>query len=370
MQMPDDYYKVLGVQKGASADEIKKAYRELALKYHPDRNPDKEATERFKEVNEAYAVLSDPEKRRQYDAYGPAGFGQKYSEEEIFRNFDFEQIFKDIGINFGFGSGGQPFGSFFEQGAARQGGEGQSILYRMELPLDEIADGVQKEISVRHVKVCDRCKGSLAEPGTKVIRCPECGGTGRIVTTTNTFFGRMQSVAACRRCGGRGKSYEKRCRKCNGKGGVVDTERIMVTIPAGVYDGARLRLEGMGDYGPDGNGDLYVEIHERKHPVFAREGDNVHAQVRVPFYTAILGGRITVPTLHGEKEIAIEQGTQQGKSIILRGEGIRRLRGSGAGDEIITINIEIPGSLSGEQRELIERFRDREGSQRRKFGFV
>ncbi len=369
--MARDYYEILGVSRNASPEEIKKAYRELALKFHPDRNPDKKATEIFKEANEAYAVLSDPEKRRQYDAYGPAGFGQRYSEEEIFRNFNFEQIFKDMGINFGFGQGGDEiFGSIFGQGMGRQRDVGQSILYKMDLSLNEIAKGTQKEIQIRHLKRCERCGGGGAEPGSKMGKCSACNGSGRVARTTNTFFGRMQTVTVCERCGGKGKTYEKRCKQCNGKGGAIASERIMVTIPAGVSEGMRLRLDGMGDYGADGNGDLFVEVHELKHDQFRREGDDVYVHVRIPFYTAILGGRITVPTLDGDKEITLEAATQQGKEITLRGGGIRRLRGAGSGDEIVTVDIDLPKVLSQEQRDLIEKFRQSDQIGKKKFGFI
>ncbi len=368
--MTENYYDLLGVSKDASQEEIKKAYRKLALELHPDRNKDPQAVNRFKEINEAYAVLGDSEKKAQYDSYGPAGFGQRYNEEEIFRNFNFEQVFRDMGINIG-GMGTEDiFSSFFGQGA-RHPNLGQGILYRMDLTLEQIAKGTQQEISVRHVRRCDRCDGSGAEPGSKVIKCPECSGKGQVITTTNTFFGRMQTVTTCGRCGGKGKSYEKKCRTCNGKGGAVANENINVTIPAGVSEGTRLRLEGMGDYGPGGNGDLYVEIHELRHNTFARQGDDIHATVKVPFYTAILGGRIVVPTLDGQKELTLDQGMQQGKQIVLKGSGIKRLRGSGAGDEIITVDIEMPKSLSSQQRELIEKFKSsEEGVGKKKFGFI
>ncbi len=367
MTMAEDYYSILGVSKDASADEIKRAYRNLALQLHPDRNPSKEAGEKFREVNAAYAVLSDPEKRKQYDAYGPAGFSQHYSEEDIFRGFNFEQIFRDMGINIGGMGGEEMFGSLFGQGM-RSSNAGQSILYRIDLTLEQIAKGAQQEISVKHVRRCDRCEGSGAEPGSKVVKCPECSGRGQVVTVTTTILGRMQTVTTCGRCGGKGRSYEKRCRACNGKGGVVATEKVTVTIPAGVNEGMRLRLGGMGDFGPGGSGDLYVEVHELRHSTFTREGYDIHAEVKVPFYTAILGGSVSVPTLDGQREITIGEGTQQGKTIVIRGAGITKLRGGGSGDEIVTVNIEIPRSLSQQQRELIERFRESGQEGKRRFG--
>ncbi len=368
--MTQDYYELLGVPKDASQEQIKKAYRELALKYHPDRNNTKEAEAKFKEINAAYAVLGNPEKRKQYDTYGPNEFGQHYSEEEIFRNFNFNDIFREMGVNFGFGSGGDPFGSFFGQGGGREG-TGQSVLYRMPLTLEEIAKGADKEITIRHQKQCHHCSGSGAEPGTKVKKCPTCNGSGQVMTIRNTFIGRMQTIAVCSRCGGKGKSYEKRCRLCNGTGSTVQSERLTVHIPSGVYNGSRLRLEGMGDYGPGGTGDLYVEVEELRHKIFVRERDNIHTSVKIPFYTAILGGEINVPTLNGNKTITLEEGSQQDKQITLKGEGIKKTHGSGAGDEIITLKIEMPKTLSAEERSIIENFKqlsDRKGDGRH-FGF-
>ncbi len=360
--MAKDYYEILGVEKSASPEQIKKAYRDLALQYHPDRNKSKEAEERFKTINEAYAVLSDPEKRRQYDAVGPERFGQTFSQEDIFRGSNVEDILRSMGINinFGFGENDDFVSSFFGQNA-RQGEIGQSVLYKMDLSLEEIAKGTEKEISVRHVKRCSHCEGTGGEPGSKPSRCSRCNGSGRINAVQNTFFGRMQTVATCDRCGGSGRIYEKKCKACNGKGGAVATENAKVTIPAGVTNGMRLRLGGMGDYGKDGSGDLYIEVNELSHSTFDRQGDDIVTQLKVPFYTAILGGKITVPTLAGKKELTIEEGTQAGKSIVLKGEGIKHFRGGGYGDEIAKIEIEIPRSLSSDEKALLEHFRELRG---------
>lgn len=367
--MVRDYYEVLGVQRNAGLDEIKKAYRELALKYHPDRNKTKEAEEKFKEINEAYAVLSDEQKRRQYDAVGPERFNQSYSEEEIFRNVNFEQIFRDMGININFGFGGMEddmMGGFFTN--ARRGEVGQTILRRMDLSLEDIAAGTQKRVSIRHIKKCDHCSGTGGEPGSKLVRCATCKGSGNVNTVRDTFFGRMQTITTCERCGGRGNLYDKKCKVCNGKGGIVATEEVTVNVPAGVFNGARLRLAGMGDYGKDGSGDLLIEVLEQQHPRFQRDGDDIVTTVNVPFYTAILGGKITVPTLSdGQKEIVIEPGTQPGKKVVMKGSGIKRLRGGGAGDEIVIINIDIPRSVGGEERSMLEKLRDLHEGQKKKF---
>ncbi len=363
--MTKDYYEILGVPRNATLEEIKKAYRELALKYHPDRNKSKEAEEKFKEINEAYAVLSDPEKRRQYDMYGPSGFGQRYSEEDIFRGFNFEDIFRDLGINFGFDvsdfEGEDIFDLFQGQGRRRSANVGQSILYRLDITLEEAARGTEKEIRFRHIKKCPHCNGTGAEPNAKLIKCPECNGRGVIVTTRNTFFGRIQTSATCPRCEGSGKIYDKPCKVCNGTGGVVSEEKVVVKIPSGITDGARLRLRGMGDYAKGGTGDMFVEVHVLPHKIFKREGDDIYVNLDIPFYTAILGGKVKVPTLDGYKEIEIPRGTQHGDKITIRGEGIKTQRGSG--DEIVVVNILIPKSISREQEELIKKFKEiEEGS--------
>jgi len=375
--MVKDFYEILGVPRNASLDDIKKAYRELALRYHPDRNKSKDAEEKFKEINEAYAVLGDEEKRKQYDTYGPAGFEQRYSEEDIFRGFNFDEIFKDLGINMGFNFSNfsNPddfFGNFFSQGS-RGRETGESILYKLSITFEEAAKGVEKEIKFRHVKKCPRCNGTGAEPGAKTIRCPECNGRGVIVTVRNTFFGRMQTSATCPRCNGTGKIYDKQCKTCNGTGGIVGEDTVLVKIPPGVSSGMRLRLKGMGDYGKGGAGDLYVEVHVQRHKIFEREGDNIYANVEVPFYTAILGGTIKVPTLNGTKEISIQPGTQQNSKIVLHGEGIKSMKGSGTGDEIINLSIGIPKNLTKEEEELLRKFKSLRGEdddkQKKKFGF-
>ena len=372
--MAKDYYEILGVPKNATLDEIKRAYRELALKYHPDRNKSKDAEEKFKEINEAYAVLSDEEKRRNYDAYGPEGFQQQYSTEDIFRGFDFGDIFKDIGldINFGFPGGEDLFGGMFTQGGrGRNYDVGQSILYPLTIMLEEAANGTKKEIRIRHIKKCDRCNGTGAEPGAKVTKCSACNGTGYQKIVKSTFFGRMQVNTVCEKCGGTGKVYDKVCKACGGRGGVVGDDTILVEIPKGVTDGMRLRLKGMGDFGKDGNGDLYVEVHIAKHKLFRREGNDIYVNVDIPFYTAILGGEIEVPTLNGSEKIRIEPGTQPGARIVLQHEGIKSFRGNGNGDEIVTVNVTIPKNLTDEQKALIEKFKgeDQSGKHAKHFGF-
>ncbi len=367
--MATDYYEVLGVSKAATPDQIKRAYRELALKYHPDRNKEKSAEEKFKEINEAYAVLGDPEKRKRYDAYGPEQFSHQYSEEDIFRGFNFQDIFKDLGINVQFGGGGP--GDFFSTFGQEQQDSlrGSDILYRLNLTLEEIANGTKKKVEMRHIQKCGHCGGSGGEPGFKLVKCSTCGGAGRVRRVSNTMFGRMQVVTTCEVCGGQGKSYDRKCKVCGGSGGVVSPETIEVDIPAGIRDGMRLRLEGAGDYGKGSKGDLYIEINTITHKIFSRDGDDIYTEISVPFYTAVLGGKITVPTLSGTKEMTIDKGTQQNKKIVLKNGGIRRFRSNSYGDEIIKVNIEIPKSLSKDEEELISKFRDlREGNQKKRFG--
>lgn len=369
--MAEDYYDILGVQKTATTDEIKKAYRNLALKYHPDVNKNKQAEETFKEVNEAYAVLSNPEKRKNYDMYGAEGFQQRYSAEEIFRGTNFEDLFREMGINFGFDTSGI-FGGAFGQGFGPSADRGNDLLYSMEISLEEAASGTRKEISVKHVRKCEKCRGSGAEPGSRITKCPECNGSGRVARTTNTIFGRMQTITTCQRCGGRGKSYEKRCRACGGSGGAVGIDKVEVSVPAGIRDRMRLRLEGLGDYGKDGTGDLYMEIRIASHRYFARKDDDIYVDVTVPFYLASLGGEVEVPTLSGKKTVTIEPGTQPNTQKTLRGSGIKHFRSNSYGDEIVNIKIEIPKSLSSEKRDLMEKFKALDKGQdesKKKFGF-
>jgi molecular chaperone DnaJ len=362
--MSDDFYSILGVSKTASQEEIKKAYRELALKYHPDRNSGKDAEEKFKKINEAYAVLSNEEKRKQYDAYGPERFNQQYTEDDIFRGFNINDIFKDMGFNIDFGNGRFSYNS--------ENGRGNDIIYRMRLSFMESAKGADKSIEVKHIAKCARCSGSGGEPGSKVIKCNVCRGSGSVRRVVNTFFGAMQTVTTCNECGGSGSFFEKKCKDCRGKGGIYKTEKVDVKIPPGVKDGMRLRLEEMGDYSKNGSGSIYIDISVAKDEVFEREGDDVYTTVNVPFYTAIIGGEVEVPTLDGFKKININSGTQNNTEIKLKNQGIKRLGTQSYGDEIITLEIDIPKTITKQEEELIKQFRDIHGSNqkdKKKFNF-
>ncbi len=365
--MAEDFYKVLGLEKGASLEEIKQAYRKLALKYHPDVNKSDEAEEKFKEINEAYAVLSDPEKRKQYDAYGPDAFNQRYTQEDIFRNFDFEKVFRDFGFNFG----GEDFGSsIFEdmfgfQHGARNADMGNDILAKVNVTLKEAYAGTEKKLRVRHVAVCAVCNGTGAEPGSKVVRCDKCNGSGQVKVTRRTPFGIIQTISTCPKCGGSGKIYENVCRACGGSGKKVVEQVIDVSVPKGVDDGMRLRVRGMGDYGKDRSGDLYVEVHVQKNPNFERSDENLYTTIHVPFYTAMAGGKISVPTLEGDKEAYIDEGTQPDARIVLKEYGMPIFRSSGKGDEIVTIKVDMPRSLSKEQKELLAKFEELDRKKKR-----
>ena len=348
--MAKDYYEILGVPKNATLDEIKRAYRQLVMKYHPDVNKSKEAEEKMREINEAYAVLSDPEKRKRYDMLGSEQFSQEYSTEDIFRGFDIESIFRDLGLNFDFDF--DLFPGFGREGAEEQElqPEGGNILYKLNLSFEEAAKGAEKEITIRHIKKCQHCNGTGVEPGYSYITCDKCGGTGRLVSFRNTFFGRLQTISVCDKCGGTGKIPERKC-------SVLGEDRIKVEIPPGVKEGMKLRLSGMGDYTNGRSGDLYLEIHIGKSKIFERSGDDILATVSIPFYTAALGGEIEVPTLEGAKRISIPPRTQPGTKIRIPNAGIKHFKSSGSGDEIITLNVEIPKSLTPAERKLLEEFK-------------
>ncbi|MBI4399462.1 DnaJ domain-containing protein, partial [Candidatus Micrarchaeota archaeon] len=279
-----DYYEILGVNKNASLDEIKQVYRKLALQYHPDRNKSKEAEEKFKEISEAYAVLSDQEKRAQYDRFGHAGFDRMYSEEDIFRNANFEDLFREFGFNVDFGFGGRRgfniFESFFGGGRRESGAD---IYLDLEVSLEEVAKGVQKELHVPHSKVCSRCRGSKSEPGSKVRECEQCEGTGEIRVGNRRGFMTFVTVTTCNKCDGEGYRIDNPCKDCRGNGFVSVNEKIKINVPPGVDTGARLRLGGIGEYGEDGPGDLYLRIFVKKHQVFGRVDGDITLDKQVSF---------------------------------------------------------------------------------------
>ena len=362
--MPKDYYDVLGVPKNASGEDIKKAYRQLAMKYHPDKNKDKDAEEKFKEINEAYAVLSDEQKRKQYDMFGPEQFSQKYNEQDIFRGFDFKDIFRSMGFDFDVDFNESPndlFDDLFgfsggQRGRQSSNSGGSDKLIQVTIDLKQATKDTIQKISITHFVKCDACKGSGVEPGSKVITCDVCKGYGQIKNVQRTPFGIMQTITSCPKCRGSGKIYEQLCRKCSGSGRNKKQDTIDVKIPKGVEDGMRLRLAGEGDYSQHRSGDLYIDVHIPKDKEFIRKGEDIYYDLEVPFYIAILGGKVTARTLYGEEEVLIKKGIQDNEKIILRGKGMPKFNSNSYGDQIMHIKIKIPKTLVGEELKLIERF--------------
>lgn len=360
-----DYYDLLGVEKTASENDIKKAYRKLAMKYHPDKfsnaseKEKKEAEEKFKEVNEAYQVLSDPDKRAKYDRFGHAAFENGGAGAGGFGGFSggFEGFGNAEDIFSSFFGGGGGFSGF---GGGRQRGPepGADLRVDVTLTLEEVAKGVEKEINYRRQAKCKTCNGTGAEPGSNLKTCDKCNGTGKIKVTQRTVFGNFQSVEECDKCKGKGKIPEKKCKSCNGIGLERETVKKTVKIPIGIEDGQRLRLSGMGDASTEGgaNGDLYIFIHVKEHDFFVRHGDDIICEIPITFAKAALGGEIDIPTLKGKKSIKIPAGTQNGKVFRLKGEGINNPRGYVPGDQLVKIIIEVPTNLTDDQQELLRKF--------------
>ncbi len=346
-----DYYEVLGVSREASKDEIKDAYRKLAMQYHPDRNKAADAEDKFKEVSEAYAVLSDDQKRRQYDTLGHAGFDQRYTSEDIFRGADFETIFRDIGFGFG-----DLFRTLFGGGFRQRSNRGQDLGYELEITLEEAATGTEKEIVVPRTEKCEVCNGSGAAPGTSPKTCHKCNGAGQVRNTRSNGFLTYVQVTPCPECRGKGKLIESPCEKCNGTGLTKKRRKIKVKIPAGIDEGYQLRLRGEGEMAPNGGqpGDLYVLVHIAQHESFIREGDDLWHVLIIGYPQAALGAEVSVPTLDGPAKVKIKPGTQAGETIRLKGKGMPRFRGYGKGDLLVRVGISVPEKLNAKQRSLLE----------------
>lgn len=370
-----DFYEVLGIDKNASESEIKKAYRKLAMKYHPDKfsnasdKEKEEAEHKFKEINDAYQVLSDSQKKAQYDRFGHAAFDNTGGAGSGFGGF-----------GGGFGGGGfgdfddlgDIFSSFFG-GGARQSGRrratpGADLRYNVELTLEEAATGIEKEIKYYRKGKCKTCNGDGTEPGTSLKTCTKCGGRGRIEEVQRTMFGVFQNVVECPDCHGKGKIPETKCHSCGGSG--IEKEKVVKTvkIPKGIDNGQRLRLSGMGDASQDGgeNGDLYIYITIKEHKIFKRVESDIYCQLPISFATAALGGEVETPTLEGSIKIKIPAGTQNGKTFRLKEKGIANPRGFGKGDQLVEIVVEVPTNLSEKQKELLKNFDDSMNSKNQK----
>jgi len=354
-----DYYEILGVSKGSSKDELKKAYRQMAMKYHPDRNPgDKAAEEKFKEAAEAYEVLNDDDKRARYDQYGHAGVngnggfgGGGMNMEDIFSHFG--DIFGGFGG--GFGGGGR-------RGGGAPVNKGSNLRVKVKMNLSEIANGVEKKIKVRKHVSCDLCGGSGAAKGSSRSTCSTCNGSGQVTRVANTFLGQMQTSSPCPSCNGEGRIIVDKCKKCSGEGVVQDEETISINIPAGVGEGMQLSVSGKGNAARRGgiNGDLIVLIQEEEHPYLIRQDNDLIHKLYLSIPDAILGETVEVPTVDGRVKVKIDPGTQPGKILRLRGKGLPDVNGYGKGDLLVQINVWIPDNLNKEEKKLIEKFKKSE----------
>ncbi|NLD49351.1 MAG: molecular chaperone DnaJ [Clostridiaceae bacterium] len=357
-----DYYEVLEVQKSASDADIKKAYRKLAKQYHPDINPgDKNAEAKFKEINEAYEVLSDSQKRAQYDQFGHAGMDAGYG--------GFGGGFNDFDLG-GFGDifetffGGSGFGGRSTR-TKRGPQKGADLKFAMEIGFEEAAFGIEKEISINRMEVCTKCEGSGSKPGNQPLTCQTCNGTGQIQYKQRTPFGQFVNIKTCDVCHGEGKVITNPCELCNGKGRVRKPVKIKVSVPAGIDDGQTMSLRGEGEPGTKGGpaGDLFLTIRVKPHAIFQRQGNNVLCEMPITFVQAALGTEMEVPTLDGPVKHNISEGTQTGTIIRLKGKGIPFLRGSGRGDQLVKVNVEVPRRLNDKQKSLLREFAEISGDE-------
>ena len=345
-----DYYEVLSVSRQATSDEIKRSYRKLAVKFHPDKNPDDaHAEEKFKELGEAYDVLMDDDKRAAYDRFGHDAFAQGggFGRGGFHDPFD---IFREV-----FGGGGGIFETFFGGVATEQDRQrGADLRYDMQITLEEAASGVEKEIEIRKLDACDTCQGTGAEPGSRTINCPSCGGRGQVISSRGFF----QVSQTCPRCRGAGKIIDKPCRACDGDGRLEKASRVKLKVPAGISTGSRLRSSRQGEAGIRGGpqGDLYVVVHVKEHKIFQREEDNLYCEVPISFTVAALGGEVDVPTLEGRANVKVPAGTQSGQVFRLRGKGITNVNGHDRGDLMARLIVEVPSHLNAEQRQKLEEF--------------
>ncbi len=355
-----DYYEVLGVDKGADKKEIKKAYRKLAMKYHPDVSEEEDASDKFKEVSEAYAVLSDEEKRSTYDQFGHAGMSG-FSNEDIYNNINFEDIFRGFGFDVG------NIFDMFGFGGGRRGGpqRGADVYYDLDITLEDAATGLEKDIQVPHSKTCSVCNGSRAEPGTSTKTCPTCGGSGQVRQVNNTFLGQMVNIRPCNECHGEGTIVESPCHNCHGKGIVRQTSTIHIKVPPGVETGSRLRVSGEGEMGTRNGppGDLYVMINVKPHKLFQRDGANLYYEQPISFVQAALGDTIEIPTIDRPIDLKIPNGTQSGTTFRVKGHGMPHLRWNGNGNLYVKVKVITPRKLNAKQKELLQEFADISGDE-------
>jgi molecular chaperone DnaJ len=365
-----DYYEILGVSKGSSEADIKKAYRQMALKYHPDKNPgNKEAEEMFKEAAEAYEVLSNPEKKTRYDQLGHAGMGGAAG-GGYGGNMNMDDIFSQFGDIFG---GGNPFESFFGGNGNRGGGggrrtvnRGSNLRIKVKLTLEEIAKGVEKKIKVNKGVSCTTCGGSGAQAGSGAFsNCGTCKGSGQVRRVTNSFLGQMQTISTCPTCNGEGQTITNKCKACSGSGTQQGEEVISINIPAGVGEGMQLNVSGKGNAAERGGipGDLLIVIEEIPHPHLVRDGDHLLYDLYISFIDATLGTSVEIPTLEGKAKIKIDPGTQAGKVLRLKGKGIQALNSYQRGDLLVNINVWTPQQLTSEEKKTLEKLRDAENFQ-------
>lgn len=368
-----DYYEVLGVQKDATKEQIKGAYRKLALQYHPDRNKSPGAEERFKEISEAYAVLSDDAKRAQYDRFGHEGIQGRYSAEDIFRTTNFDEILRDLGFG-GFGGfSGNIFDMFFGNmtGSGKGARRGADLRYDLDLTLEQAASGLTTEIDVPRTERCPTCKGSGAKPGSNPRVCTECGGRGQVQRVSSAGFAQFVRVETCRNCRGRGQILDNPCKECRGTGTVSRKRKILVKVPSGIDDESSLRLRGEGDAGDSGStvGDLYVVCHVLPHSFFRRQEKDLLCSVSINMADAALGTTIEVPTIDGKlAEVSVPSGIQSGAVLRLKGKGMPSLGGSSRGNQLVTVHVDVPTKLTDRQKELLKELKSLEDD-KKKSGF-
>ena len=357
-----DYYEVLGVARDADADTIKKAYKRLAIQLHPDRNKSPDAEEKFKELSGAYAVLSDAEKKARYDQFGHAGIDQQYSSEDLYRTINFNDLF---------GGGFESiFGQMFGGGRSSGPSRGRDLQTTHELSLEEAFSGTEVDVTYWRLESCEPCKGSGAEPGSKVDTCPTCRGNGQVSRLMRTAFGTMSQVSSCPDCGGAGRRIEKPCRTCKGSGHDRHRRTVTVSVPAGIESGQVLRMAGQGEVGNRGGptGDLYVEIQVKPHERFERDGTELAMEATLSFPEAALGTTLTVEGLDGPVTLEVPAGTPAGKVLRVRGRGMHMLRGNGRGDLHVAIRVAVPEKVSEKARKLLEELAGELGSDARKVG--